>query len=81
MKTTLAAHRFLDGLSPEQLERLSEIASKAQFGIGETIIRQNDFADRFYLIEKGLVGLDYQLPRQCQVRIQTIGAGEVLGWS
>lgn len=81
MKITLASHRFLKGLSPEQLERLSGIASKAQFGIGETIIRQKDFADRFYLIEKGLVGLDYQLPRRRQVRIQTIGPGEALGWS
>lgn len=81
MKTTLASHRFLEGLSPEQLKRLSGIATKAQFGIGETIIRQNDFADRFYLIEKGLVGLDYRLPRQRKVRIQTIGPGEVLGWS
>lgn len=81
MKIPLASHRFLEGLSREQLERLSGIASRAQFGTGETIVGQKGFADRFYLIEKGLVSLDYELPRQRQVGIQTIGPGEVLGWS
>ena len=81
MVVELASHLFLKGLSPEQLEALSQIATGAQFKAGETIFHQRETADRFYLIEQGRVSLDYGLPRKRNVQIQTIGPGEALGWS
>ncbi len=75
------SHSFLKGLSPAQQTALAEIATHKQFAPGETILRQRETADRFFLIEKGSVSLDYELPRQRQVQIQEIGPGEALGWS
>lgn len=81
MANELGSHSFLKGLSPKQIEALSKIATRTEFKAGQPIFRQREAADRFYLIEKGRVGLDYELPRKRHVRIQTIGRGEALGWS
>lgn len=75
------SHSFLSGLSPEQLDALAEIATQMQFKTGASILRQRETADRFYLIEHGRVSLDYELPRERQVQIQTLGPGDALGWS
>ncbi len=75
------SHSFLKGLSSKQLEALSKIAIRAEFGASQPILRQRELADRFYLIEHGRVSLDYELPRKRRVQIQTIGPGEALGWS
>ena len=72
---------FLKGLSLEQIAALARIATRAQFRPGETILRQRDTADRFYVIEEGRVSLAYELPRQRRVEIQELGPGEALGWS
>ena len=74
-------HSFLAGLSREQVARLAPVATRMQFKPGEIILRQRETADRFYLIEKGRVRLDYELTRRRRVQIQEIGPGEALGWS
>lgn len=81
MTSDPTSHAFLKGLSPEQRAALSEIATRVQFAAGEHVLLQGDPADRFYLIEHGRVSLEYELPRQRQVQMQTIGPGEALGWS
>lgn len=72
---------FLSGFGAAERETLSKIASQKQFKMGETIFRQGEEADGFYLIETGLVSLDYELPGKRRIEIQQLGAGEVLGWS
>lgn len=77
----LARHPFLKGLNRTQLALLADCALNAQFKSGEVIFREGEKAKIFYLIEKGKVvlesGKDYGEP----VVIQTIGAGDLLGWS
>jgi CRP-like cAMP-binding protein len=80
-REALAAHSFLNGLAAEQLERLSGIARQVRFAPGESIFRQRDVADGFFLLRKGSVKLEYEVPGQRQVEIQRIGAGELLGLS
>ena len=48
---------------------------------GELILREGDPADRFYLLQKGRVALESHQTESGITRIQTIGPGEVLGWS
>ncbi len=81
MADDLKSHTFLEGLDAGHLEILARIATKERFQTGQTIFRQRDEANGFYLIEKGLVSLDYELPRERCIQIQQIGPGEVLGWS
>jgi CRP/FNR family transcriptional regulator, cyclic AMP receptor protein len=74
-------YSFLKALAPDQVEALSVIAKQVRFGPGESIFRQREGADGFYLIEKGEVSLEYELPGDRKVEIQTIGPGELLGLS
>jgi CRP/FNR family transcriptional regulator, cyclic AMP receptor protein len=74
-------HTFLEALAPGQVEALSVIATQVRFGPGESIFRQREVADGFYLIEKGEVSLEYELPGKRRIQIQRIGPGEVLGLS
>jgi CRP/FNR family transcriptional regulator, cyclic AMP receptor protein len=77
----LMTHSLLKALDPDQVEALSAIATQVRFGLGESIFRQREVADGFYLIEKGEVSLEYELPGNKKVAIQTIGPGELLGLS
>jgi CRP-like cAMP-binding protein len=52
-----------------------------RFNAGETIFREGEDADKFYLIRQGKVALETAVPQRGSVIIQTLGEGEVLGWS
>lgn len=81
MTARVARHPFLAGMNRTQLAFLTDCALTSCFKAGEIIFREGQPADRFYLIEKGKVvlesGTDYGEP----VVIETIGAGDLLGWS
>jgi CRP/FNR family cyclic AMP-dependent transcriptional regulator len=72
---------FLRGMSIRQLELLAENSMLAEFQAGEKIVSEGDSANRFYLILEGLVELESRGPEGEIIRIQTIGTGDVLGWS
>ena len=74
-------HPFLEAFAPDQTETLSLLATQVRFAQGESIFRQREAADGFYLIEAGEVGLEYELPGKRTVQIQKIGPGELLGLS
>jgi len=68
-------------MTPHQHRILASCAMRAHFDRGETVFRAGDPANRFYLILNGKVALESQGKGRSMVAIQTIGAGEVLGWS
>lgn len=74
-------HPLLQALPPDQAQALSFLATEVRFGPGESILRQRETADGFYLIEKGEVTLEYEVPGRKRVKIQKIGQGELLGLS
>jgi CRP/FNR family cyclic AMP-dependent transcriptional regulator len=79
--TTLPKHPFLEGLSPHQLRLLSDCAMVVRFQPGELIFREGDPANRFYLITKGKIALESYVQDRGTTLIQTVGVGDVLGWS
>jgi CRP/FNR family transcriptional regulator, cyclic AMP receptor protein len=81
MATRVALHPFLAGLNRTQLALLTDCAMATHFKAGETILREGEFANRFYLIETGKVVLESGLGLGETVVIETIGAGDLLGWS
>ena len=81
LETSIRQHPFLAGMSPHQFRILSDCAMPRRFLANEIILREGDPADRFYLLQKGHVALESHGTAQGATRIQTIGAGEVLGWS
>ena len=74
-------HSFLKAFAPDQAEVLSRLATQVEFRPGETIFSQRAVADGFYLIEKGEVSVEYEVPGKRKVQIQRIGPGELLGLS
>jgi CRP-like cAMP-binding protein len=74
-------HPFLVGMSPHQLRLLSDCSMQAHFRSDELIFREGDPANRFYLLQKGKVALESLVKDKGNTLIQTIGAGDVLGWS
>lgn len=77
----VALHPFLAGMSRTHLALLSNCAIPAHFGKGETILREGEFANRFYLIESGKVVLESGGDFGEPVVVDTIGPGDLLGWS
>jgi CRP/FNR family transcriptional regulator, cyclic AMP receptor protein len=73
----IKAHPFLDGLDPRSLEALDEAAMEVEFVPQEIIFRQNEPANRFYLILDGAVVLQ----ESDSFPFQIIHGGSVLGWS
>lgn len=74
-------HPFLEAFTPDQAEALSLLATEVRFARGESILREHETADGFYLIEQGEVSLEYELPNKETVLIQKLGPGELLGLS
>jgi CRP/FNR family cyclic AMP-dependent transcriptional regulator len=81
VEETIKKHPFLEGMSPHQIRLLSDCAMRAHFGAGELIFREGDPANRFYLILKGKVALESFMQDKGHTLIQSIGSGDVLGWS
>ena len=81
MATRVALHPFLAGLDEKQLALLTDCAMPAHFKKGQVILREGEFANRFYLIETGKVALETSVGLGDPVVIETIGHGDLLGWS
>jgi hypothetical protein len=77
----LAAHPFLKGMSPHHLELLALCAMPTEFDAGQIIFLEGDPANGFYLIETGKVVLEGKTRSGERVVIDTVSAGEPLGWS
>src|SRR5687767_11635504 len=76
----VAEHPFLRGLSESHLQALADCAMRLRFAQGDTIFREGDPANRFYLLMKGKVSLETEHEEK-HFTVQTIGGGDVLGWS
>ena len=77
----LAKHPFFEGLEPRYMELLTGCASNMRFKAGDIIFREGEAAQQFFVVREGLVRLEVYAPGQGEMPIQTIGAGDVLGWS
>lgn len=77
----LVEHPFFEGLKPDHIDILKGCASNVRFNADERIFREGDNADHFYIIRHGSVAIELYHPPKGPVIIQTIGEGEVIGWS
>ena len=69
------------GLASEQLELIAGCGSNVHFDQGTVLFRQGDQADTFYLVRHGMVALETYVPARGPAMIETLEAGEVVGWS
>lgn len=81
LERVLAGHPFFDGLAAEHLRLLVGCATNVRGDAGEFLCREGQEADRFFLVRAGRVALEIAVPGGTPATVQTLGAGEILGWS
>lgn len=76
----LREHPFLEGFKPQHVQKMAEMALEVQFGRDQIVFKEGEECGLFYLIVSGKVALEASAPGRI-LRIQTLEAGEELGWS
>jgi CRP-like cAMP-binding protein len=81
LKSILAEHPFLKDLAPHHLELIVGCASNVRFDPNQFIFREGEEANQFYVIRHGRAALEIVAPERGPIMIETLGEGEILGWS
>ena len=81
LERILSEHPFFKGLEEPYLQLLVGCASNVRFNAGEVIFREGEQANKFYLIRQGKVAVETFAPSRGPIIVQTLGEGEVVGWS
>ena len=76
----LEGHPFVSDFSPEDRTRLAALAKQVHFEPDQVIFREGDDYSVFYLLGKGMVALELEVPGHV-LRVQTLYAGDVFDWS
>jgi CRP-like cAMP-binding protein len=76
----LKQHPFVEEFRPEHLEKLISLAKEVEFARDQVIFHEGDDYHDFLLIVAGRVALEIEAPGHT-VRVQTLSAGDELGWS
>ena len=81
IETLLAEVPLFEGMGPAELELVAGCARNVRFEAGSVLFREGDRADAFYVVRHGTVAIEAHAPPRGAMTIETIGAGEVIGWS
>ncbi|MEW6750982.1 MAG: cyclic nucleotide-binding domain-containing protein [Candidatus Latescibacterota bacterium] len=81
LQQALSQQLFFRGMEPEHLSLLAEFSARRQFEPGEYLCREGEEADLFYVVESGLVALELTKPEHGDFAVQSLEAGDILGWS
>jgi len=81
LEAAVAAHPFLLGINEHHVRLLADCAIRTHYEAGQTIFREGETANRFYLIEQGEVVLEAAGAGDREIIIETVGNGDLLGWS
>jgi len=77
----LAEHPFFDKFGPDLLKIFIACASSVNYDSGHQVYHEGDKADQFLLIQQGKVAVELYSADSGSLVIQTVGAGEIIGWS
>jgi len=77
----LAQHPFTHDFTEEEQRSLAALSTLQEFEPGTLIVHEGRAADSFFLILEGMVAVEMLTPSHGRLRLQTIEAGEVVGWS
>jgi CRP-like cAMP-binding protein len=68
-------------LHEEHSARLHALSHSVEFPAGSRILNEGCTADRFWVIRTGRVALDLHVPGRPAAVVDTLGPGDLLGWS
>jgi CRP-like cAMP-binding protein len=81
LEPILAEQAFLKGFDRAHIQQIASCAFDANFEAGQFVFREGEAANQFYIVTRGKVALEVFVPGRGPISIETIGEGEVLGWS
>lgn len=81
LEKILAEHAFFKDLEEKHIHLIVGCASNVRFDAGKPIFREGEEAHQFYLIRQGNVALELYAPDRGFITIETLGEGDILGWS
>jgi CRP/FNR family transcriptional regulator, cyclic AMP receptor protein len=76
-----ASHPFFHGLSEPYRAQITAAAKPFTAEADEYLAKEGKLAQSFYLIQSGQVAIGIFLAKRGEMPIQTVGAGEIVGWS
>ena len=77
----LAGFDLFDPLSEAQRAAVAQTAEEVSYPAGTRLFSEGDEAVGCWLIRSGQIALDTYVPSRGPVVVQTLGRGDVLGWS
>ena len=71
--------RLLEGVPPEDVRQLLQVARRRTFKRGEVVVHQNDPADSLHLVVKGRFAIRVTTPLGEQATVAVSGVGDMFG--
>jgi CRP/FNR family transcriptional regulator, cyclic AMP receptor protein len=81
IKGYLVEHEFFSGFSDDVLNFLCNHSNSYGIKKDLALFRQGEKADKFYVVRNGLMSIQMPAIMGPNLDIQTLGNGQVLGWS
>ena len=81
IKSILRRQSFWANVPETDIDALASISMATDFSAGSTIFREGGENHFLYILHRGHVGLDMNVPGRGRVRILSLGPGEMLAWS
>lgn len=77
----LAEHPFFADMDRGALDIIVGCCANHVFKPGTYLFRQGEPANKFYLIREGMVSFEIYVPGRPPIAVETVEAGEIIGWS
>ena len=81
LERIIAEQEFFAGLESYYTGLLVGCAANVRFNPGTYIFKEGEEANEFYLIRSGKVALELFAPQGKPIVVETLDAGDILGWS
>jgi CRP/FNR family cyclic AMP-dependent transcriptional regulator len=81
LKTIIQAQPFFAGFSESTMDLIVGCASNVKFPKGAYLMHDAEAANEFFLIREGRVEISVHGAQYGTVKVQTLDAGEMVGWS
>jgi CRP-like cAMP-binding protein len=80
LQAMVRKHHFVEAFERDAADRLAALATPVKFERDHVVFHEGDECNEFYLIISGTIALEIEEPGHT-LRVQTLGAGDELGWS
>lgn len=80
LQQALRRHHFVEGFEPAHVDKLAALARPVAFERDQVVFHEGDECNDFFIILSGMIALEVEEPDHT-LRVQTLSAGDELGWS